>query len=582
MCFIYELFVPKRSNRVHSIRHLILSRSSMPSPWWRDKLLRLTILVSVAVLSLHLRWKMIGGKLPVFNRFDNPASVSKFPTRHLTYNYLLAVNAWLLLFPQYLCCDWTMSTIPLVNNFWDIRNFATIAVYISLFYILKTILRSNNEMKITLLMAISLVVIPFIPASNLLFPVGFVVAERVLYIPSLGFCMLVARGWSLLFERRYSRNWAILGIIFVIIIGACKIVRRNADWQDEYTLYRSSLSVNQRNGKLFNNMGRVLEFLNRQEEALKHYENSRRIEPNDIRSYLNIGRVLTYLHRYKEAEEIYRKAQTLLPGPEIQLQQEIHVTPSHLQLFLSLASLISQNQSRLEEADALYREALILRADFTKAYLSRADVLLRLNKSKEAEAMYYRALEYDDSNPDLYFNLGVVLMDQGRNTEAIEFFNKALDLEPDHEKSLEFSAVLMHSSDIPNHKNLAKMRLEKILDGGKETERIYINLGLLSVNNQNFLSAEKWFRKALQKHSTSREALFNLALLLSEQHKQAEAIFYLNTLLQHYPGHISGLLLFADIHVNYLKNLESAEKIVSSRTWKKNHNNCRNCVIKGY
>lgn len=41
-------------------------------------------------------------------------------------------------------------------------------------------------------------------------------------------------------------------------------------------------------------------------------------------------------------------------------------------------------------------------------------------------------------------------------------------------------------------------RLEKILDRGKETERIYINLGLLAVNNQNFLSAEKWFRKALQ------------------------------------------------------------------------------------
>jgi hypothetical protein len=29
--------------------------------------------------------------------------------------------------------------------------------------------------------------LPFLPASNLLFPVGFVVAERVLYLPSMGF-----------------------------------------------------------------------------------------------------------------------------------------------------------------------------------------------------------------------------------------------------------------------------------------------------------------------------------------------------------------------------------------------------------
>lgn len=28
-----------------------------------------------------------------------------------------------------------------------------------------------------------LLIVPFIPASNLLFPVGFVVAERILYIP---------------------------------------------------------------------------------------------------------------------------------------------------------------------------------------------------------------------------------------------------------------------------------------------------------------------------------------------------------------------------------------------------------------
>ena len=33
---------------------------------------------------------------------------------------------------------------------------------------------------------LALILLPFLPASNLLFPVGFVVAERVLYMPSLG------------------------------------------------------------------------------------------------------------------------------------------------------------------------------------------------------------------------------------------------------------------------------------------------------------------------------------------------------------------------------------------------------------
>ena len=35
-------------------------------------------------------------------------------------------------------------------------------------------------------------VIPFVPASNLFFYVGYTVAERVTYTPSLGFCLLAA------------------------------------------------------------------------------------------------------------------------------------------------------------------------------------------------------------------------------------------------------------------------------------------------------------------------------------------------------------------------------------------------------
>ena len=47
-------------------------------------------------------------------------------------------------------------------------------------------------------MSAVLLVVPFIPASNLFFRVGFVVAERVLYLPSAGYCLLVALGVSLL------------------------------------------------------------------------------------------------------------------------------------------------------------------------------------------------------------------------------------------------------------------------------------------------------------------------------------------------------------------------------------------------
>ena len=46
--------------------------------------------------------------------------------------------------------------------------------------------------------ALAMMIIPFLPASNLFLCVGFVVAERVLYLPSAGYCLLVALGLCML------------------------------------------------------------------------------------------------------------------------------------------------------------------------------------------------------------------------------------------------------------------------------------------------------------------------------------------------------------------------------------------------
>ena len=57
-----------------------------------------------------------GSSLPVFTKYDNPASVATPLTKALTFLLLPSYNLALLLSPSPLCCDWTMGSIPLVES----------------------------------------------------------------------------------------------------------------------------------------------------------------------------------------------------------------------------------------------------------------------------------------------------------------------------------------------------------------------------------------------------------------------------------------------------------------------------------
>jgi hypothetical protein len=85
-----------------------------------------------------------------------------------------------------------MGSIPLVSTLGDTRNLGTIlfaVCYVNV--IIASVLYRQGKI---VLFSMALLTIPFLPASNLFFPVGFVIAERVLYLPSMGFSLIVATG----------------------------------------------------------------------------------------------------------------------------------------------------------------------------------------------------------------------------------------------------------------------------------------------------------------------------------------------------------------------------------------------------
>ena len=157
------------------------------------------------------------------------------------------------------------------------------------------------------LFALSLMVFPYLPASNLFFPVGFVVAERVLYLPSMGLCLLVVQGVWTLHTHSHSlvlRSAIKLLLLVVLIAFSAKVYTRNQDWESNVTLYSAGVRTNPQSGVFLTNLGIEHGRLRNFSYAEKLYRRSMKVAPKHYNGFSNFGGLMEALRRYDEAEEV--------------------------------------------------------------------------------------------------------------------------------------------------------------------------------------------------------------------------------------------------------------------------------------
>ncbi|KAL4232814.1 Protein O-mannosyl-transferase tmtc3 [Mactra antiquata] len=567
VCVVYELFIAQRAlfkDLLAILLGLLQGKSKIPN-WLKGSIVRSIVLVGSTVFLLVARIKVMGAQLPVFTKFDNPASVSSTPARQLTFNYLLPVNFWLLLFPSDLCCDWTMGTIPVIKSIIDPRNLITLIFYLCFARIVYTAIIKQGKLNRAVIICLALMVLPFIPASNLFFPVGFVVAERILYTPSMGFCMLIAVGFDHFLQNKRNLKPILWFVMSGLVLShAVKTYTRNIDWTSEYTLFRSALKVNQRNAKLWNNVGHALEKEYKYMEALEYFKKAVSVQPDDIGAHMNVGRTYKTLEMWDEAEEAYLKAKDLFPPVKPGKSYTARVAPNHLNVFLNLASLYSRDPNKLEESAALLKTATDMRPDYIQGYINRGDIMMKLGRHTDAIAMYNEALRYEPDNADVHYNLGVVSMELGNKPKAFEMFERALVHNPDHWQSLYNSAVMIQEDRITDRWQVAVDRFKLLIKNQKNDSRPPFSLAMLAMDMQDYDAAEKYFKLSLEIEPTFKSALFNLALMLTNNKKNpTDSVKYVKTLLELYPEHIKGHMLYGELNVNVLKDLDEAEKSFS-------------------
>ncbi|KAH3739013.1 protein O-mannosyl-transferase TMTC3-like isoform X2 [Dreissena polymorpha] len=564
VCVVYELFVAQRAlfKDLWSILLGIMQGKPALPEWLWGSIIRSAVLVGSTLFLLVARIKVMGAQLPVFTKFDNPASVSPTPARQLTYNYLLPINFWLLLFPSDLCCDWTMGTIAVLTSIADPRNLVTVLFWACLVKVVHTSLVRQGRLNRAIIMSLALMVLPFIPASNLFFPVGFVVAERILYTPSMGFCMLVAAGMDVLMKNKKLPK-ALLTVLLggLLVSHGLKTYIRNIDWTSEYTLFRSALKVNKQNAKLWNNVGHALEKEEKWEEALGYFQKAASVQPDDIGAHQNVGRTLKTLQRFDEAEQAFLAAKNLFPPVIKGRSYQARVAPSHLNVFLNLASLYSRDNSRLLEADELLRTATEMRPDYVQGWINRGDIMMKLKRHQDAIFVYETALKYEPDNADVHYNLGVVNMELGNKPRALKYFDEAIKHDPDHWQSLYNTAVMIQEERLKDKWPVAIERFQFLMKKDANDSKAPFSYAMLSMDMGDFIAAEKYFKIAIKNDPTFKSALFNIALMLTNNmNRPLDAIPYVTTLLEHYPDHLKGHMLLGELNVNHLKNLDKAQE----------------------
>jgi len=67
------------------------------------------------------------------------------------------------------------------------------------------------------------------------------------------------------------RKFSYIGLAVLIAFHSMKTYVRNWDWESEQSIFSAGLKVNQRNAKLFNNVGHALESQAKYVEALEYF-----------------------------------------------------------------------------------------------------------------------------------------------------------------------------------------------------------------------------------------------------------------------------------------------------------------------
>jgi len=163
--------------------------------------------------------------------------------------------------------------------------------------------------------------IALLPMSNL-YPISAYMAEHWLYVPSVGFFIIIAYALNLLYEKVIHKSRGGLSLPYFCVVGSAialvafwsyLTIEQNKYWRALIPFYERTLKYAPESKRINNDYALALQSEKRYDEAEAVYEKLIKLYPDATDVYVNLSSLSVKTGRYEKAVALCKKAIELEP-----------------------------------------------------------------------------------------------------------------------------------------------------------------------------------------------------------------------------------------------------------------------------
>ncbi|MHC4550539.1 MAG: tetratricopeptide repeat protein [Planctomycetota bacterium] len=222
-------------------------------------------------------------------------------------NFLTVARLWVryatvLVAPVTLLADYSYDAFPLARSWLEVR---TLSALVLIALATAVALRYRRRAPLVTF-GIAWFFITLLPVSHIV-PFHELAAEHYLYLPSVGFCLLVGLGVTRL-ARRWGTRTVSAGFAVVLLAFAARTVMRNRDWRTSEALWRATVETAPRCARAHHNLATAYANGRDYQRAAMHYRRALEIEPDNVQARCQLARVYKDTGRLSEARVEFKHA----------------------------------------------------------------------------------------------------------------------------------------------------------------------------------------------------------------------------------------------------------------------------------